>query len=124
MLGPVTFTDVQIDASSPEHTYLQLAALLRKQIASGEIVSQLPSITELTEETGLAVGTVRRAIKVLVQEGLVRTVPGRGTYVTGKPSRPARGQEPSAVPVQPESGQARLGGYPAGRIPPHGHVRH
>jgi Bacterial regulatory proteins, gntR family len=32
-------------------------------------------------QTGLAVGTVRRAIDVLAQERLVRTVPGRGTFV-------------------------------------------
>jgi len=124
MLGPVTVTDVQIDPSSPEHTYLQLAAQLRERIASGDIDSQLPSITELTEDTGLAVGTVRRAIKVLVQEGLVRTVPGRGTYVIGRPGRPARGQESSQVPSLPESGRTRLGGSRAGRMPPHGHVRH
>jgi GntR family transcriptional regulator len=36
---------------------------------------------ELTEETGLAVGTVRRAIRVLVDEGVAYTVPGRGTFV-------------------------------------------
>jgi DNA-binding GntR family transcriptional regulator len=29
----------------------------------------------------LAVGTVRRGIDVLVKEGLVQTVPGRGTFV-------------------------------------------
>ena len=40
----------------------------------------LPSITYLTGETGLAVGTVRKAIAVLVQEGLAYTVPGRGTF--------------------------------------------
>jgi DNA-binding GntR family transcriptional regulator len=73
---------VKIDKTSPEHTYLQLAARLRERIVSGDISSQLPSITDLTEETGLAVGTVRRAIKILIGERLVRTVPGRGTYVT------------------------------------------
>ena len=41
----------------------------------------LPSITQLTGETGLAVGTVRKAIAVLVDEGYAYTVPGRGTYV-------------------------------------------
>ena len=73
---------MQIDQTSPEHPYLQLAGLLRTDIESGEITSRLPSITKLTEETGLAVGTVRRAINILVQEGLVETVPGRGTFVT------------------------------------------
>lgn len=61
---------------------MQLAGLLRDRIASVEIASVLPSIMELTEETGLAVGTVRRAIKILVDEGTVHTVPGRGTFVT------------------------------------------
>jgi GntR family transcriptional regulator len=79
---------VKIDKTSPVHTYLQLAARLRERIESGEIASQVPSLTVLTQETGLAVGTVRRAIKVLVREHLAQTVPGRGTYVTGSsPSR-------------------------------------
>jgi DNA-binding GntR family transcriptional regulator len=64
------------------HPYMQLAAELREQIERGQIISQLPSITELTGQTGLAVGTVRRAIDILVKEGLIRTVPGRGTFVT------------------------------------------
>ncbi|MGH3281774.1 MAG: GntR family transcriptional regulator [Trebonia sp.] len=72
---------MKIDPESPEHPYVQLAALLRARIESGEVTSLLPSIMELTEETGLAVGTVRRAIKVLADEGLVQTIPGRGTFV-------------------------------------------
>jgi GntR family transcriptional regulator len=72
---------VKIDPTSPEHPYVQLAALLRERIASGEIMSVMPSIMELTEETGLAVNTVRRAIKILADEGLVQTIPGRGTFV-------------------------------------------
>ncbi len=72
---------MKIDPASPEHPYVQLAALLRERIASGEITSVMPSIMELTEETGLAVNTVRRAIKILADEGLVQTIPGRGTFV-------------------------------------------
>jgi DNA-binding GntR family transcriptional regulator len=97
---------VQIDETSPEHPYLQLAGLLRADIEAGKITSQLPSITMLTEETGLAVGTVRRAINILVKEGLVETVPGRGTFVTERRSgRSGAGDQ--HVPVRP-----------------HGHVPH
>jgi GntR family transcriptional regulator len=73
---------IKIDLRSREPSYLQLAAILRSRIESGEIASgdALPSITFLTQETGLAVGTIRRAIKVLADEGLVVTVPGRGSY--------------------------------------------
>lgn len=70
-----------IDPASPEHPYVQLAAQLRSRIEDGEITSTLPSIMELTQETGLAVGTVRRAIRLLIDEGIVYTVPGRGTFV-------------------------------------------
>jgi GntR family transcriptional regulator len=77
----ISYAIVVIDEASPEHPYLQLAASLRRRIQGGEIVSRLPSLTELTSQTGLAVGTVRRAIDVLAREHLVRTVPGRGTFV-------------------------------------------
>lgn len=73
---------MDIDPRSPEHPYRQLAAQLRGQIQHGQITSRLPSITTLTAQTGLAVGTVRRAIDILAQEHLVETVPGRGTFVT------------------------------------------
>jgi len=55
--------------------------MLRERIVSGEITSVLPSLTDLTQETGLAPNTIRRAIKILRDEGLVYTVPGRGTFV-------------------------------------------
>jgi GntR family transcriptional regulator len=72
---------MKIDEKSSVHPYLQLAASLRLQIERGKIQSRLPSLTTLVKGTGLAVGTVRRAIDVLVQEDLVKTVPGRGTFV-------------------------------------------
>ena len=70
-----------IDPASPEHPYVQLAAQLRSRIEGGEITTTLPSIMELTEETGLSINTVRRAIRVLIDEGVAYTVPGRGTFV-------------------------------------------
>jgi GntR family transcriptional regulator len=103
---------VKIDETSPEHPYLQLAGLLRADIESGKITNQLPSITDLTEETRLAVGTVRRAINILVKEGLVETVPGRGTFV---------------IEQRPRRSGGGSGGGSDGRqaaVRPHGHVDH
>jgi DNA-binding GntR family transcriptional regulator len=76
---------IEIDLHSHEPSYRQLAAVLRARIESGEIAPRepLPSITSLTGETGLAVGTVRKAIGVLVDARLAYTVPGRGTFVAG-----------------------------------------
>jgi GntR family transcriptional regulator len=78
---------LEIDPHGREPSYLQLAALLRAAIQAGEIEPRgpVPSITYLVQETGLAIGTVRKAIGVLVDEGLVYTVPGRGTFVVPPP---------------------------------------
>ncbi len=75
---------MKIDPASPDHPYVQVADQLRTRITSREITAVLPSIMELTEETGLAPNTIRRAIKILVDEGLVQTIPGRGTFVVRK----------------------------------------
>jgi GntR family transcriptional regulator len=77
-----------IDLHSPEPSYQQLARQLRERIRDGRIPPReaLPSITQLTGETGLAVNTVRHAIAVLVDEGWAYTVPGRGTFAAEKPS--------------------------------------
>ena len=37
---------------------------------------------ELADETGLAPATVKRALRLLREEGLVFSVPGRGTFIT------------------------------------------
>lgn len=72
-----------LDHGAPEPLYQQLADLIRQRIRSGELAprSAIPSITDLAAEHDLAVVTVRRAVAVLVAEGLVHTVPGKGTYV-------------------------------------------
>jgi GntR family transcriptional regulator len=112
---------VKIDETSPEHPYLQLAGLLRADILSGKIANQLPSITDLTEDTHLAVGTVRRAINILVNEGLVETVPGRGTFVIEqKPSRPGGPSRPAPAPARPQARRTQSNGHQR----PHGHVQH
>jgi len=74
---------VTIDLEQPTPPYRQLAAILRDKIASDELTGRLPSEKTLMQEYGLAHGTVRKAIAVLRDEGLVQTTPGWGTYVTG-----------------------------------------
>lgn len=73
---------LNVDPHSTVPSYRQLAAQLRERIESGEIRPRdpLPSIAQLAEETGLARGTVRKALDVLAAEGLTYSVPGRGTF--------------------------------------------
>ena len=70
-----------IDPDSPQHPYLQLAGLLRSQISRGDIGPRIPSISELSERYELSQATVKRALKVLADEGLIYAVRGRGTFV-------------------------------------------
>ncbi|MEO3821194.1 winged helix-turn-helix domain-containing protein [Plantactinospora sp. B24E8] len=62
---------------------MQLADLLEKKIEKGELApgQLLPSETQLRQEYGVARGTVRSAVALLRDRGLVVTLPQRGTYV-------------------------------------------
>lgn len=62
---------------------MQLAGLLRERIRSGEIGPRVPSIMELAAQTDLSPATVKRAFGLLRDEGVIVTVRGRGTFVTG-----------------------------------------
>jgi GntR family transcriptional regulator len=73
----------QVDLDSYEPAYVQLANILRRQIAAGTYRAgdRLPSETELCQQYALSRMTVRRVIKMLADEGVVRTSQGRGTFV-------------------------------------------
>lgn len=75
-----------INPLSPVPLYQQLADLLAARIESGDLEpeSPLPSEKTLMQEYGLARGTVRRAVEVLRERGLVITIQARGTYVANR----------------------------------------
>jgi len=74
---------VTIDHEGSTPVYLQLANLLRSMIESGEIPPDrpLPSVKSMMQTYGVAQGTAERAVRILKDEGLVRTVIGKGVYV-------------------------------------------
>ncbi len=74
-----------IEPLSPTPLYVQLADQLQAMIERGELPEgkPLPSESTLQQEHGLARGTVRAAVRLLRQRGLVATMPQRGTYVLG-----------------------------------------
>jgi GntR family transcriptional regulator len=74
---------VTVDHGAPEPAYQQLSDVLRARIAKGEWRSgPLPSVKQLQQEYGVGRDTVLRAVEILRTEGVVFTVPRRGTYVT------------------------------------------
>ncbi len=75
---------VTVDHEGDEYVYVQLASILRDRIRSGDLPPgrALPSARLLSQQYDVAVGTVKKALEVLRAEGLVRTVIGRGIFVT------------------------------------------
>ena len=79
--------DDRIDPLAPVPPYRQIAGILRRRIEAGEYPpdTRIPTESELVEAFEVARTTARRAVEVLREEGLVYTVPQRGTYVTRRP---------------------------------------
>jgi DNA-binding GntR family transcriptional regulator len=72
-----------IDPLAEEPVYLQLAALLRAAIASGELDRRVPSARTLAQQHGISKGSAEKALAVLAREGLIRARVGKGFYVIG-----------------------------------------
>jgi DNA-binding GntR family transcriptional regulator len=72
---------------------MRLAAELRREIAAGKLEpgKPTPSITTLSQQYGHARQTCAKALRLLVDEGLLVRYPGLGYYVAGagKPDNPA-----------------------------------
>jgi GntR family transcriptional regulator len=66
-----------------EPPYRQVAAWLRDRIRSGDLLpgQVLPSEKDIRDLLGVGRSTARKAVEVLRDEGLVYTVPQRGSYV-------------------------------------------
>ena len=67
--------------------YQQIAELLIRDIAAGRLIEgeKLPPERDMAAELGIAVGTLRQALKSLTEKGLLDRVQGSGNYVRAKP---------------------------------------
>lgn len=72
---------VTVDPDSATPLYVQVAALLRARIESGDLTTRLPSLRTITQEYGVSHITAEKAIQALRETGLVMTVVGKGTFV-------------------------------------------
>ncbi len=64
--------------------YLRVAEDIAGRIASGELQpgARLRAERDLAEYYEVSYGTIRRAMEVLRERGLITTIHGRGTFVT------------------------------------------
>src|SRR5271166_213263 len=86
-LSPMTVLTQAVDPASDRAVYKQIADHLRAAIGRGGLREgeQLPSEARLMEHYGVARMTIRNALRVLQDEGLVTAEHGRGVYVRARP---------------------------------------
>ncbi|MBF6334244.1 GntR family transcriptional regulator [Nocardia transvalensis] len=72
----------------PEPAYVSIAGEYARQIRSGELRpgTQLRSYAELAAQHGVSQIVIRKAVELLLSQGLVRTVERRGTFVADRPN--------------------------------------
>jgi GntR family transcriptional regulator len=72
-----------VPAEPGQSRYAALAAALRARVIAGEWppASALPAEQTLAAEHGVALGTLRRALELMAEQGLIERIHGRGTFV-------------------------------------------
>ncbi|MCO4699296.1 winged helix-turn-helix domain-containing protein [Streptomyces sp. RO-S4] len=76
-----------VDLDGPEPLYEQIARVLAARIADGTYPPRrrIPSEAAIVAEFGVSRPTARAAVQRLVEQGLVQTVRGKGSYVVDTP---------------------------------------
>ena len=74
-----------IDIQNDKPLYLQLVDAIKARISQNfwHLGMMIPSENVLSKEFGISVGTVKKALSVLVQEGVLFRRQGKGTFVAG-----------------------------------------
>lgn len=77
---------VMLTRTGPSLLSSQIAAAIRTRVLSGEwpLHYKLKAETDLAAEFGVARGTLRKALHILINEGLLVQVHGRGTFVNAR----------------------------------------
>ncbi|MNO34119.1 HTH-type transcriptional repressor YtrA [compost metagenome] len=77
--------NILISNTSGEPIYAQIVSQIRQMILQGELISgtPLPSIRQLAKELQISVITTKRAYEELEREGLINSIVGKGSFVSG-----------------------------------------
>jgi DNA-binding LacI/PurR family transcriptional regulator len=76
----------EIDIEEPVPLYIQIANIIRRKIENGELKvgDELAPEYELAEVLEVSIGTLKKALSILVKEGLIYRRPKLGTFVGKK----------------------------------------
>lgn len=74
---------VHVNSASGLPLYLQIESQLKHAVAAGALKQDdaLPSVRKMASDLRINPNTVARAYQNLERDGVIRTVPGGGTYV-------------------------------------------
>ncbi|WP_326697328.1 GntR family transcriptional regulator [Streptomyces sp. NBC_01754] len=88
-----------VERDLPTAIHVQISEHIRLRITGGEWPPhhRLKSEPELAREFGVSRGTLRRALTTLIEEGLLRQVRGRGTFVASTTLEPVIAQKLSPL---------------------------
>jgi len=91
--------------------YQQISELLIRDIAAGRLIEgeKLPPEREMAQGLGIAVGTLRAALKELVARGMLFRVQGSGNYIRAK-------SDPESVYAMFRLELSSGGGLPTARV--------
>jgi DNA-binding GntR family transcriptional regulator len=82
------------------HLYIQVRDELRSRINAGAYPDRIPSAHDLADELGVSHLTVRRALELLITDGLLVAHQGRGTFVIGRPDDELQALREQVIQVQ------------------------
>lgn len=91
--------------------YMQISELLIRDIAAGRLIDgeKLPPERDMAAQLGIAVGTLRQALKDLTAKGMLNRVQGSGNYIRAK-------ADPASVYALLRIELATGGGLPTARV--------
>jgi len=81
--------DINIDLRSRIPIYEQIIKSIKEQTLAGILKpdEQIPSIRQLTRQTGINPNTIQKAYAELERQGVINNLPGRGTFITNDLTR-------------------------------------
>lgn len=76
---------ITVDPRSRKPIYEQLVADVKRLVYAGELTADepLPSVRSLAGELGINPNTIQRAYAALEAEGVIYSLPARGSFVSG-----------------------------------------
>ena len=85
-----------LDYKSRKPLYDQLSESVERMAACGVLSegSRLPSVRALAEELAINPNTVQKAYRMLEQNGIIQTVPGKGSFLAGGGAAKRRAKGP------------------------------